>query len=184
MNKAKKIVSDIKRSWEHFVTKFLSDQCEQNEKNHFKYWKLNFWLIQTSFSEKSQLVSWGPRATTCPLDVSHFFDNEKWCGWLNDVFGHTLCPLGSVMSVRPSVRLSVLQVLMLPAIGFLSFLAWSQGLWSYFEWRSLVFEKKCWGPNLGKKGPKRAQNEVFCDFFDYISSEFACIAYGNRKRRW
>ena len=43
-------------------------------------------------------------------------------------------------------------------------------------------KKKCWGPNLGKKGPKWAKNEVFCLFLDKKSLEFASIAYGNRER--
>ena len=43
-------------------------------------------------------------------------------------------------------------------------------------------KKKCWGPNLGKKGPKWAKNEFFCLFLDKKSLEFASIAYGNRER--
>ena len=43
-------------------------------------------------------------------------------------------------------------------------------------------KKKCWGPDLGKKGPKWAKNEVFCLFLDKKSLEFAGIAFGNRER--
>ena len=54
------------------------------------------------------------------------------------------------------------------------------------EWRKVTKpdfrKKKCWGPNLGKKGPKWAKNEVFCLFLDKKSLEFASIAYGNRER--
>ena len=87
-----------------------------------------------------------------------------------------------ISSVCLSIRPSVTKVLILPAIGFLSFFAWSWGPWSGEKWRSPIFEKKCWGPNLGKKGPKWAKNEVFCLFPDIKSLEFASIAYGNRER--
>ena len=54
------------------------------------------------------------------------------------------------------------------------------------EWRKVTKpdfqKKKCWGPYLGKKGPKWAKNEVFCLFLDKKSLEFASIAYGNRER--
>ena len=40
-------------------------------------------------------------------------------------------------------------------------------------------KKKCGGPNLGKKGPNWAKNEVS---LDKKSLEFASIAYGNRER--
>ena len=41
-----------------------------------------------------------------------------------------------------------------------------------------------WGPNLGKKGPKWAQNEVFCIFLDRKSCDFASIVYGKRERSY
>ena len=40
VNKVNKIISNMKSSWELFLTEFLCDQCEQIEQNPFKYQKL------------------------------------------------------------------------------------------------------------------------------------------------
>ena len=62
MNKVNKTLSNIKSSWEQFLTKFLFDQCEQSEQNPFKISKalgnnflLNFCVINVNKVNKTLL---------------------------------------------------------------------------------------------------------------------------------
>ena len=41
-------------------------------------------------------------------------------------------------------------------------------------------KKKCWGANLGKKGPKWAKNEVFSLFLEQKSLDSAVVALNDR----
>ena len=70
--------------------------------------------------------------------------------------GHTLCPLKSVASVRPSIT----EVFILPAIGFLSFFCIKLGFLERRKVTKPYLQKESEGP----KGPKWAKNEVYCHF--------------------
>ena len=100
------------------------------------------------------------------------------------VFGPAL---GSyvISSVRLSVCPSVCQWQKFSyflSLVFLDFLHQVSLLWMEKSDEARFSKKKCGGPNLGKKGPKWAKNEVFCLSLDKKSLEFASIAYGNRER--
>ena len=68
------------------------------------------------------------------------------------------------LSVRPSQKFSYF-----PSLVFLAFLHEVRGNGVEKSDGARFSKKKCWGPNLGKKGPKWAKNEVFGLFLEQKS---------------